>query len=298
MSSSASGGDPFVDLYRSYIGEPDSRMDIYLGFALFFGGIGLGLIGLVLFAIERGVVAADLFWLRELAFATGALGLPVVLVSVVVLLPADRRATYVAGIGFVITLGAIAFFISVYPSNWNHGTPDYSLQGVTVYAIGLITVLAATAAALVSYHIERVQGGSGAAGQTPLADETHGGGSGRVEEVTDEQVRRDIDEAMADTEISWGGVEKVDMKRLRITPDEKLEGTNLDRSSAKVHRSSSVDDQLDTLRGLKGGERRTDSGDGTDEQMAALRELREKQQAEAMAKPDGLVGRLKDLIGR
>lgn len=280
--------DRLVELYRNYIGEPDRRTDVYLGFALFFGGLGLGLIGLALFGIERAVLAGEVFWLREIAFAGGAFGLPLVLFSVVVLLPADRRALYVAAGGLAVTIVAIAFFVSVYPSDWNAGA-DYSLRGVTIYAVGVVSVLASTGAALVSYHIERVSGGPAAAEE---ADET------ADPEVTDEQVQRDIDEAMSSTEINWGGVEKVETERLNITPDAELEGENLDQSSAKVHRSKSVDDQLSALQGLKGGENRTDTSDSVDDQAAALQELREQQRKEAEAEPDSLWERLKQrLVG-
>lgn len=293
-SETDSGSDRLVALYRTYIGEPDSRTDVYLGFALFFGGLGLGLIGLLLFVLERGVISGEVFWLREIAFAVGALGLPVVLVSVVVLLPTDRRATYVAGAGFAITLVALAFFVTVYPSNWNHGTPDYSLQGVTVYAVGLVSVLAATGSALVGYHIERARGGPAVEG-TEVADADPGG---EDPAVTEAQVQRDIEEAMAETEISWGGVERVETEQLQITPDAELAGEQLDRSSASVYRSSSVDDQLSALKGLQGGEQRTDSGTGVDDQAAALKELREQQQQEAEADGGRFIDRLKSYVDR
>ena len=285
MSGSDTDGetDRLVDLYREYIGEPDSRTDVYLGFVLFFAGLGLGLVGLLLFAVERGVLSGEVFWLREVAFAAGALGLPVVLVSVVVLLPADRRAVYVALGGLAVTVAAIAFFVSVYPNDWNFGA-DYSLRGVTVYAVGLVSVLAATGSALVGYHIERAGGGPAPAG---------GDGDGSEgPEVTDEQVQRDIEEAMSETEVTWGGVEKVDTERLTITPDSELEGQGLDRSGAKVHRSKSVDEQLSALKGMKGGEQRTDSGSGVDDQADALKELREQQRQESEADSDGLLARL------
>lgn len=282
------GDDRLVELYREYIGEPDRRTDIYLGFALFFGGLGLGLLGLLLFVIERGLMTGEVFWLREIAFAAGAFGLPLVLVSVVVLLPADRRATYVAGAGLLVTIAAIVFFVSVYPSNWNHGEPDYSLQGVTVYAIGLVSVLSATGASLVSYHVERASGVPSA--ETDLEEESD-------PDVTDEQVERDIEEAMEGAEISWGGVEKVETERLTINPDAELDGETLDRSTADVHRSSGIDEQLSALQGLKGGEQRTDtSSGGVDDQAAKLQELREQKQREAEAEPDGLWERIKAYI--
>ncbi len=293
-------GDRLVELYREYIGEPDRRTDVYLGFALFFGGLGLGLVGLLLFVIERAFLDGVVFWIREIAFAIGAIGLPLVLVAVVVLLPADRRTIYVAAGGLAIVIGAIGFFISVYPSNWNHGTPDYSLHGVTMYAVGLISVLAATGSALVGYHTERAGGGV-KAGTVEAADASGEAGTGSADvdpDATAAQVQRDIEEAMSETEISWGGVERVETERLRITPDEDLEGQSLDQSSAKVHRSSSIDEQLSALEGLKGGTQRTDSGGGVDDQAAKLKELREQQQAKADEEPDGVLNQFKSYFGR
>ncbi len=298
-SSDTAEEDRLVELYRAYIGEPDRRTDVYLGFALFFGGLGLGLVGLLLFVVERAFLDGIVFWVREIAFAIGAIGLPLVLVAVVVLLPADRRSAYVAGIGLAIVVASIAFFVSVYPSNWNYGTPDYSLHGVTVYSVGLISILAATGSALVGYHIERAgerpTGTSGEAGDD--AGAAHAG-EGADPAATEARVQRDIDEAMAGTQISWGGVERVETEQLRITPDEDLEGQSLDQSSAKVHRSTSIDDQLSALQGLKGGEQRTDSGSGVDDQAAALKELRERQRRAEKAKPSGIIEQLKSYLER
>ncbi len=294
MSSADADADRLVELYRAYIGEPDRRTDVYIGFALFFGGLGFGLLGLFLFVVERALLDGLVFWVREIAFAAGAIGLPLVLLSVVVLLPTDRRATYVASGGLVVVLATIVFFVSVYPSNWNHGSPDYSLHGVTVYAIGLISMLAATGSALVGYHIERVEGGAAVATANAEAGAgTATGGTAEDPDATEAQVQQDIEDAMADTEISWGGVEKVQTERLQITPDEELEGASLDQSSAKVHKSSGIDDQLAALQGLKGGEQRTDSGSGVDDQAAALKELREQKRKEAESEPSGLADRLK-----
>lgn len=298
-SADTTDGDRLVELYRTYIGEPDRRTDVYLGFALFFGGLGLGILGLILFVVERALLDGLVFWVREAAFAMGALGLPLVLVAVVVLLPADRRALYVALGGFAIVLAAIGFFVAVYPSNWNYGTPDYSLHGVTVYAIGLLSVLAATASALVGYHIERVEGGP-AGGRTSDAsgDGTAATPASEDPAATEARVQQDIDEAMSETEITWGGVEKVETERLRITPDERLEGESLDRESATVHTSSGIDEQLAALKGMKGGETRTDSGSGVDDQAAALKELREQQKQDAEAEQSGLFEQVRTYLGR
>ncbi|MES3517109.1 MAG: hypothetical protein PPP58_05525 [Natronomonas sp.] len=311
MSAEAGTGDEtdrFVALYRQYIGEPDQRIDVYVGFALFFGGLAMGIVALALFAIERGRFEGSEFWLRQLAFAVGALGLPILLFGIVVLLPVNKRAGYAAAGGLVISIVAVAFFVAVYPEFWNHDSarPDYSLQGVTIYAVGIISTIAATAAALVSYHIERVSEVSDAAPGDGEKTARDSGPPGRETgpEVTDEQVERDIEEAMSATEISWGGVEKVETERLNITTDAELEGANLDQTSAETHRSEgrTVDDAVAGLQGMQGGQKRTErSGGGVDEQMAALQELKEKQQEKDAADPassDGVVTQIKRLFSK
>lgn len=311
-----------IRLYRRHVGEPGRHIDIYLGFGLFFGGVALGFVGLVLFLAEPSLGSGGpLFWLREVAFSVGALGLPTLLLGVVVLLPVDRRAVYVAASGAVVTLAAIVFFVAVYPHQWNvvRG-PDYSTQGVTLYAAGLTVVVAATGAALVSYHVERAApgtarpaagdasagGAAGAAGATDAAGANAAAGSGTTAapEVTEEQVRRDIEDAMKSTEISWGGVRKTDHRRIRIRSDESeadIDRSSFDDVEAKTTRSegSDVDDAVASLRGLRTGEVRAErSEEGVDDQAAALRELREKQRAEREAAADeGALGQVKRFLG-
>jgi hypothetical protein len=280
-----------VAWYTEHIGEPDRSVDIYLGFGLFFAGLALGLGGLALFLIEQGLIAEDTFWLREIAYAVGAFGLPALLLGVVVLLPVDRRALYIGAAGVVVTVVALGIFVSTYPQDWNVGRgPDFSATGIATYAVGLVSVVAAAGAALVSYHVERAGGG-------PL-------GEGTTEdtgpEVTDEDVRRDIDEATAATDLTWGGVPKSRQQRLRFkTDDEAIQSTNLGDVQAKTVRSSgsNVDAAVQGLQGMKGDVDRTDRGSGTDDQAAALAALRQRQQAEAEAQPNSLLGRLRAKLG-
>ncbi|WP_435194580.1 DUF7139 domain-containing protein [Natronomonas sp. EA1] len=286
--------DRFVELYRRYLGEPERELDVYLGFGLFFGGFALGILGLVLFAVEQTLTPGDLFWVREIAYSVGALGLPTLLVGVTVLLPVDRRASYAAAVGLVVCLAAIAFFVSVYPSQWNVQGSDFSLQGVVIYAVGLVTVIASTGAALVSYHVERVSGGPAAAGEGSGADD------GLDEEATAAQVERDIEEAMKGSDMSWGGVKKTETKRLQINPEfDDVDSSSFKKTQAKTHRGEGVDDALNALKGLKGGEKREARSSGTtDDQAAALRELRQKQrEQQEQQKQGGFFARLKAMLG-
>ncbi|PSQ24869.1 permease [Halobacteriales archaeon QS_9_67_17] len=305
------------EIYRRYLGEPERDLDVYLGFALFIGGIALGIVGLLLFGFERAAASDGPLWaLRELAFVVGALGLPILLLGVTVLLPVDRRASYAAGVGATITLAAAAFFVSVYPSQWNvTAGQDFSFQGVVVYAVGLVTVISATGAALVSYHVERTRGvpageatGAGTAatsGASGSAATDGTAGSALDEEAVAEQAQRDYEEAMEDADISWGGVEKTDVSR-RLSVDtgevDDVDTSGFDPDSATQTRSSSsnVDAAVEGLNAMRGEDPDAERSDETtDDQAAALAELRQQQahEEQQQKQKDGVVGKLKDRLG-
>jgi hypothetical protein len=305
------------EIYRRYLGEPERDLDVYLGFALFIGGIALGIVGLLLFGVERAVASDGPLWaLRELAFVVGALGLPILLLGVTVLLPVDRRASYAAGVGAAITLAAAAFFVSVYPSQWNvTAGQDFSFQGVVVYAVGLVTVISATGAALVSYHVERTRGvpaGDAAGAETGATGDGSGSaatdgtaGSALDEEAVAEQAQRDYEEAMEDADISWGGVEKTDVSR-RLSVDtgevDDVDTSGFDPDSATQTRSSSssVDAAVEGLNAMRGEDPDAERSEGTtDDQAAALAELRQQQahEEQQQKQKDGVVGKLKERLG-
>jgi uncharacterized protein YbjQ (UPF0145 family) len=293
-------------LYRQYVGPPEAERTVYGGFGLFFGGIALALVGIVLFLGSATVPPDDLFryTLREVAGAAGAVGLPALLLGVTVLLPVDRKALYAAAIGTAICLVGVGLFSAAYPYAWNVVGADRSGEVVALYAVGIVVVIGSTGAALVGHHIHRAAGPS--ADGTAASSEPSGSPSAASTDasatVTDEQVRRDIDEAMADSDLSWGGVEKTKTKRLTLTtPDvDDIDATNVADVEATTVRSAgrNVDDAVDAMRGLRGGETtQSRSTQTTDDQTAALQALREQQAADDLAAgDDGMVDRLRNLL--
>lgn len=203
--SDEAGTNQLVSYYHQYIGDPDRTIDIYGGFGTFFLGLGLGLAGIVIFLYSASLTET-VYALRELAIVTGAIGAPALLIGIVVLLPVDRRMLAVAAGGSIICVVGIARFVSVYPTNFNVSGPDATAEVVGIYSFGLVLVVAATAAALIAHRVEQ------ATDTVASEDEDEGD----AETVTDAEVEADIERELENTEISWGGVEKRETRRLNL----------------------------------------------------------------------------------
>ena len=281
--------------YRRYIGDPDRAVDVYAGFGLFFLGLGLGIAGILVF-LYSATLSGTAYGLRQVAIVSGAVGAPALLGGIVVLLPVDRRMLLVASGGSVICVAGVVRFVSVYPNDFNVSVgPDYAAQVVGIYSVGIVVVIAATAAALVGHQIEQAAGDTDAEGAgtgDDAADET----------VTDEQVQTDIDSALDEADLSWGGVAKTETRTLNLDTSavDDIDSESMPDSGIETRTDDgSVTDAVSQLKGLQGGEVETASGEGTDDQAAALRELREQQQKEQAKTADrSLSDRLRALFGR
>ncbi|PHQ38286.1 permease [Halorubrum persicum] len=284
--------------YRRYVGDPDRTVDVYAGFGLFFVGLGLGAVGVAVFLYSATLPPTELstYAVREVAGVAAAVGLPALLLGIVVLLPVDKRMLYVAAAGSAVTVAAVGVFVWAYPHDWNVAVPpDYSARVIALYSVGIALVVAATGVALVAHRVERVTDGATAAEANDGADESD-------ETVSDEQVRADIDRELGDAELSWGGVERTETRRLSLNTSEidEINRDSLPDSSTETRTGDgSVDAAVAQLRGLQGGEVETASGGSTDDQAAALRELREQQRdAEQNDETDGLTDRIRGLVDR
>ncbi len=264
------------DLYRRYIGEPEDRTDVYLGFGLFLGGIGLAIVALVLFLWSNTLEprsAAHVAW-AEPAYATAMFSLPLLMLGIVVLLPAERRVLYTSIAGVAITTVAVGGFLFAYPDDWNGYGADYTVEVVAVYAVGLAGITASTGAALIAHYLDMARAVERIDPEDDTADDPT---------VSDAEIEQDIDEAMEDVELSWGGVEKAEHKRLSFSEDQFDEVT-VDTMGTTTTRSTGVDQQVAGLKGLKGGDTKTTTSSTTvDDQTQKLKELREQQQEEKTA---------------
>jgi hypothetical protein len=218
------------------------------------------------------------------------LSLPAMMLGIVVLLPAERRVRYTSAVGAVITVVAVGGFVYAYPMHWNFVREiDYTIEVVATYAVGLSGLIASTGAALVAHYLDLAR----------RAESVEINSEDEEETFSDADVRQDIDEAMEDVELSWGGVEKTEHKRLSFSEDD-FDSVSVDASvGTKTSRSSGVDAQVAGLKGLKGGETKTTTSSATvDDQTAKLKELREQKRQEATNEASQTAGFLSGLRDR
>ncbi|QFU83771.1 DUF7139 domain-containing protein [Natronorubrum aibiense] len=298
MSAEQPADGYLFDLYRRYIGEPEDRTDVYIGFGLFLGGIGLALVALVLFFWSGTFEArsvAHVTW-AEPAYAIAMVALPLLMLGIVVLLPSERRVLYASIAGVTITLAAVAGFLYAYPDDWNGYGNDYTAEIVAVYAVGLAGLTASTGAALIAHYLDMARA-------VTQVDDNEDDDEGEP----DFDVQQDIDDAMEDVELSWGGVEKTEHKRLSFSENEFDDVSVNTDGAAKTTRSTGVDAQVAGLKGLKGGEtKQTTSQSTVDDQTAKLKELREQQRIDELATANdddpspisGLLERFRSLLRR
>lgn len=278
-AADGSGGDGrLVSVYRRYIGTPETRRDVYVGFGTFFAGVALGVVGLALFLYSGTQPASSaVFWqLREAALAFVMLGLPAVALSVGVLLPVGRRTVGASLLGAGVCVAGTVWLTRVYPYQWTTAGNDVTV--LSTYAVGVVLLAASTGSALVAQYVDRVAPRESVddAATPAVTDDDD-------EAVTDEQVAEDVADAMSDSSLTWGGVEQEPTtKRLDLNMPESPDVDESGRASATETRSSGddVDDAVSGLRQLQGGETKTARAGSPDDQVDALTEFREARETD------------------
>jgi hypothetical protein len=290
-------GDRLLRLYERYIGEPETESEVYFGFGLFFAGITCAVIGLVLFvagASLYGLRTGGYFALAQPGYFLGMLSVPLALLSVVILLPTERRASVGGLVGTAITIVASVAFVLSYPDQWFEFGTQNTLLVVGTYAVGLALLAAVTGSALVAHRLEQAQ--------ATVAVPEDSGADEATETVTDEEIQADIDEAMSNVDLSWGGVEKDDNRDLSFREDYADEASgSLNVEAKKTVNPGGVDSQVEGLKQLKGGDRDVETSESTvDDQTAALNELKQQKRNDEVDalddEPDGVIARLRSWL--
>lgn len=298
-SNDAPPGDMLLRVYERYIGEPETEAEVYLGFGLFFAGITCAVIGLVLFvagASVYGLRTDGYFALAQPGYLLGMLSPPLALLAVVVLLPTERRAKVGGLVGTAITVVAIVAFLLSYPDQWFEFGTQNTLAVVGTYAAGLTLLTAVTGSALVAHRLEQAQA------TVTVPDEPGAEADESGETVTDGQVQADIEDAMSNVDLSWGGVEKDSNRDLSLREDyadEESDGLNIE--AEKTVNPGGVDSEVKGLKQLKGGEQNVATSESTvDGQTAALNELKQQKRDDEVepvnSEPEGLVARLRSWL--
>ncbi len=142
------GGGRLFSLYERYVGEPDSTTDVY-GYWTFIVGALIGLGGVLLFVTGWAVVQDAFPDSREWAITSGiaALGLPVALLGLVMLLPVRRSGLQAAIAGTGLAVVGVFAYIAAYPAYWRfgEGAMEVTIGIIAVYTVG-VGLIAAIAA--------------------------------------------------------------------------------------------------------------------------------------------------------
>lgn len=111
------------------------------GFGLFAGGVVLAAVALMI--ATTGVTSAlghSIYDARHYAGILGGLAVPLALLGIMLLFPANRRAWGAAAIGTGIAILGVALFSYAYPHDWAGYGRDFTPWVSTVYAFGIVTI--------------------------------------------------------------------------------------------------------------------------------------------------------------
>jgi hypothetical protein len=298
MTEDDTADNVLISLYERYIGEPETETDVYLGFGLFFSAVMFAVLALSLFIAATslyGIRESGYFGLAQPAYLLGMLSIPLSLLSITVLLPNERRIEWVGAAGTAVTLVAAGIFLRYYPGQWFEFGTTQTLVVVGTYAVGLAVVTASTGTALVAYRLEQAR--------APLPSEIEPEEDDAGESISEEQVRSDIDQAMSEVDLTLGGIEREENRRLEFTADlgDKGEFRGTDVEPEKTVSPGGVDRDVEGLQQLKSGDPQAQTSESTvDDETAALNELKKKKEQDEVPDPaanDGVLAGVLSKLG-
>jgi uncharacterized protein YegP (UPF0339 family) len=144
MTQGAADENALVSLYNERITEPSTNDEVY-GYWLFALGLVASIVGIALFlyssTLSRPLAAeGGTYWmLREVGVVLSGVGVPLILGGVAIRLPLRRAATRIVGLGVVVCLVAILWFVVVYPAGgWPVDTGHPGVIGLYTVGIAII----------------------------------------------------------------------------------------------------------------------------------------------------------------
>jgi uncharacterized protein YegP (UPF0339 family) len=144
MSQETDEENALVSFYTERVTEPSTTDEAY-GYWLFALGLIASIVGIAVFLYSATfsrppASQGGSYWLlREIAIVLAGIGVPLMLGGVAIRLPLRERATQIVGLGIVICLAAILWFVTVYPAGgWPVDTGHTGVIGL--YAVGLVVI--------------------------------------------------------------------------------------------------------------------------------------------------------------
>lgn len=125
-------------------------------------GIGAFLAGVAAIVAAIALVATPLgdalgltgqYEAREVAGVLAGLGVPVILLSVVAVLPSSRRQGIGVVAGAVISIVGVGLFVHAYPWMWPPAEPSYAFETTMVYFFGACLALWSVFSTVANYRV-------------------------------------------------------------------------------------------------------------------------------------------------
>ncbi|MUW14010.1 hypothetical protein GJ633_04540 [Halorubrum sp. CBA1125] len=177
-----------TSLSEAYGGRGGSEVDprrLYLGVGSFVVGTLLLVAGLIVAAevvLPAGYGSGDARWLGGVL---GGVGVPLLLLGVMTVLPADRNTRAAALVGAAVMCLGVALFAHAYPHQWVGGPspelPDLTVPTAGLYILGAATTLWSVFVGVANFKTRNDPGG------TVTMEVTHKGET-KVVEVSRDQL--------------------------------------------------------------------------------------------------------------
>ncbi len=131
MAQSTADG-PLASIYESRIGSVTNSNEV-MGYWVFLAGIVAGFLGLLVYFVTEPATTG-----RGVGYAFAALAPALFMTGAVLRFPLRKTATTLVGIGFVLTLGAVAWFLIIFPDGWSLTSGDSAV--IMAYVAGLAII--------------------------------------------------------------------------------------------------------------------------------------------------------------
>lgn len=159
------------------------------GFSMLAAGCLVGIVGIAAVLFAQQADGMQRYVYREVAGAGLSLALLLFLAGGALSLPVSRMSQATGATGLLLAGAGIATFVVVYPYLWNTSR-DWSYVAIILYGSGLALLVASLTAGLITSYVEAKAARAAA----------------HEEEISEEEVMRDILDATNKSRLTWGGV--------------------------------------------------------------------------------------------